>query len=159
MSDPPAHILFFIDGPPVPCGRARVVKAANGVTHAFNPKSTQVYQKHCRTHAVMAAANAGHPFGFGAVSFREANFSVHLYVGRASKRGDTDNFAKSVMDACTGVFWKDDSQVKTLSVTMIDVKDLPGIHVTIETLRPDIFPFHAENRYRQLAAQALGQEI
>ena len=151
-----AHVLFFVDGPPVPCARARVVKVGKA-SHGFTPKKTADYQKRIRMLALSEVAKSGVPFYFGAVEYRQALFAVHLYVGRAQKRGDADNFAKSVMDACTKVFWHDDSQVRTLTTTVLDTPDLPGIHVTVETLRPDIHPLHAECRYRQLVEDLAGK--
>lgn len=114
------NVVFFVPGPPVPCGRARVVKDSIGRSHGFNPASTTKYQAHVRAHAMAARAKTGVALGFGAVPYREGVFDVRIRVCRATRIGDTDNFAKSALDAMTGVFYKDDRQVRALSVRMFD---------------------------------------
>lgn len=56
--------------------------------------------------------------------------------GLAAPRGDVDNMAKSVMDACTeaGV-WLDDSQVSTLTVSK-RYGEADSIRVRIEVQQP-----------------------
>ena len=51
---------------------------------------------------------------------------LHLHAGKANKR-DTDNTAKPIMDALTGLAYKDDSQVKSLSYVSAPLLSKLGI--------------------------------
>lgn len=50
------------------------------------------------------------------------------------KRPDVDNLAKAVLDALTGVLWKDDGQVQRLAVTKVVAAGGadPGVDVVVE---------------------------
>lgn len=50
---------------------------------------------------------------------------------------DGDNFAKALMDAITGIIWRDDSQVCDQRIQKLYINDdKPGCLVTIETIDP-----------------------
>lgn len=59
-----------------------------------------------------------------------------FYQGEiAVKRTDIDNLAKAVLDALTGTFFRDDSQVADLRVMRrYELAEGPGVLVRIETL-------------------------
>ena len=57
-----------------------------------------------------------------------AQYNIIRPVGRNT--GDTDNHAKAIMDACTGIVWKDDSQVVSLRVEKIfDTEDFTKVDI------------------------------
>ncbi len=128
-------ISFSVPGEPVPCGRARVVRSKEGKSHAFNPKRTTDYQALVRKFA-KEAVGSSLPEGY-----RGGKFSVEIWVYRTGA-GDTDNYAKNVLDACTGVLWHDDRQVYCLYVELHDLKkgivgcDGPYVDVRIKVLGP-----------------------
>ena len=47
------------------------------------------------------------------------------------QRRDVDNLAKALLDACTGILWKDDVQVTELEVKRIEDADNPRTEVSI----------------------------
>jgi Holliday junction resolvase RusA-like endonuclease len=120
-------IEFSVPGKPVPMARPRVT--AHGT---YTPKRCRDYKT-----AVAIAAKAamvGKKQMEGAVACRiELYFNVpksyacgkHLAakhnvikpVGRNT--GDADNHAKAIMDALTGIVWRDDSQVTYLVVSKL----------------------------------------
>jgi Holliday junction resolvase RusA-like endonuclease len=53
-----------------------------------------------------------------------------------TKRGDADNIAKAVLDACTGLLWHDDAQVASLSVEKLIAAqgEPPGIVLCVGQL-------------------------
>ena len=59
-------------------------------------------------------------------------YQVDLVITKKDKRGDGDNFEKSILDAITlaGTVWKDDSQVKACSWKLCS-NDSPSILITI----------------------------
>lgn len=97
---PPAlEIRFTVPGPPVPKARARVVDG-----HAFTPRRTAAYE---RLVAIIASAALGaRPW------LPDALYGVEVVVSRSASRGDWDNYAKSVCDACNGILWVDDRQIR-----------------------------------------------
>jgi len=60
--------------------------------------------------------------------------SVVIYVYRASKRGDLDNYIKPTLDALNSIAYHDDKQVAELHAYRLDDKHNPRIEITIEDL-------------------------
>ena len=118
-------IEFFVPGQPVPMARPRVTRAG----HAYTPKRCAEYK--ARVAEAAKEAMKGKEMLTGAVQCmillcyavpKSYTKGKHLAawhniikpIGRNS--GDVDNIAKSIMDSCNGICWKDDSQVTLLRV-------------------------------------------
>lgn len=56
---------------------------------------------------------------------------------REVPNGDVDNYAKLVLDCCTGFLWEDDTQIQLLSCQKNWAKDRPGIHVWVKEITDD----------------------
>ena len=54
-------------------------------------------------------------------------------------RGDVDNYAGAVLDACNGLLYKDDRQVKRLYTEVIEQCGKDKIELTVLPLRKDLF--------------------
>lgn len=54
---------------------------------------------------------------------------------RELPNGDVDNYAKLVLDCCTGFLWDDDTQIELLSCRKAWAKDAPGIHVWFKEIQ------------------------
>ncbi|KKL53449.1 hypothetical protein LCGC14_2275360 [marine sediment metagenome] len=59
---------------------------------------------------------------------------VVIYVYRASKRGDLDNYIKPTLDSLNNIAYHDDKQVVELHAYRLDDKHNPHIEITIEDL-------------------------
>ena len=102
----PLELRFTVPGPPVPKARARVVSRGNGqMAHAFTPAKTQVYGRH----VALLAREARWKRGAWPTTML---YGIEINVHRSAARGDWDNFAKAICDACNGVLWEDDAQVR-----------------------------------------------
>lgn len=60
------------------------------------------------------------------------NVVVTIYVYRARKTGDLDNFQKLLLDALNGIAYNDDRQIVELHAYRCDDKDDPRVEVIIE---------------------------
>lgn len=126
-------ISFSVPGPPVPKERARVAisKSPNGKTkaHAFTPDRTAAYEQHVKLHALAARCKTSKwPHADPSVKF-VATIEIH----RSAKRGDWDNFAKAITDACNGVLWLDDRQICAATVKVFEaLKGLECAKVEVE---------------------------
>jgi Holliday junction resolvase RusA-like endonuclease len=107
-------VKFTIPGPPVPKARARVVNGGS-----FTPQKTRDYEAHVAT---IALATRSREASWGLFGL----YGVTIDVYRRGGRGDADNYAKAVLDACNGVLWKDDGQVRDLHVRVHDVRVCGG---------------------------------
>jgi Holliday junction resolvase RusA-like endonuclease len=58
-------------------------------------------------------------------------FTLPPRKGRKSNRRDLDKLARSILDALTGIVWKDDEQVEDLHLSK-RIGDEPGVTVQIE---------------------------
>lgn len=99
------EVTFTVSGPPVPKARARLGRGR----HWFTPDRTRNYERAVRWSALAAIARTRWQ--------RQARYVVEVsaYFPDARRR-DADNVGKSVLDACNGVLWDDDSQVAALTV-------------------------------------------
>ena len=130
-------IKFTVPGRPVPMARPRVT--AHGT---YTPKRCRDY-KAAVALAAKAAMQGKEPME-GALSCDiqlwyavpksytqgkklAAQHNIIRPIGRNS--GDADNHAKAIMDACTGIVWRDDSQVVKLSVMKLYGNERAGITV------------------------------
>ena len=120
------RLTFTIAGPPVPKARARVTRFGG----TYTPAKTRAYETHVGTCA-MAARLATRGW------VRTAHYRVALDVYREHRRGDLDNYAKSVIDGCNSILWDDDRQIRDLRVVLHDCADdgsAPRVEVAIEVL-------------------------
>lgn len=138
------RVAFFIPGRPVPQARPRVTR--NG-SHTYTPKRSADAQKHVAGIALDARMTAG----YGLVEDGPVEVRMYAYfaypVNTPKKhlvdqqpytgKPDVENVAKMVMDACTGILWRDDSQVTALTISKVRVvdRDGEGTHVEVEANR------------------------
>lgn len=108
------RLAFTVPGPPVPKARARVTSQINidgkRETRSFTPAKTKAYEKHV---AIIASAARSHLRQWPHLDAK-ARFGLSVRVHRSAERGDLDNFIKAISDACNGVAWVDDSQVRRI---------------------------------------------
>lgn len=112
-------LRFTIPGPPVPKERARVVRRKNPTpgqrpTTSFTPSKTANYENHVKLHALAARCKMSNwPWQSASVVYY-----VKITIYRSAARGDWDNFAKAITDACNGVLWPDDRQIVHATVAL-----------------------------------------
>lgn len=58
-------------------------------------------------------------------------FTLEPRKGRSSNKRDLDKLARSILDALTGIVWRDDEQVEDLVLSK-RVGDAPGVVVRVE---------------------------
>jgi crossover junction endodeoxyribonuclease RusA len=112
-------LQFVVPGPPVPKERARVVRRKNPLpgqraTTSFTPDKTAQYEAHVKLHALAARCKT-HRWPWQDTT---APFYVGIKIYRSQRRGDWDNFAKAITDACNGVLWHDDRQIVHATVAV-----------------------------------------
>ncbi len=97
---------FTVPGNPVPKARPRVLRS--GIT--YTPKTTKVYEARIGWAAKAAWREP-------VLTQRGLGMTIHFGCGRLT--ADVDNLAKSVLDGCEGVLYRNDNQVDTLEVHRI----------------------------------------
>jgi Holliday junction resolvase RusA-like endonuclease len=60
----------------------------------------------------------------------DIDLRIELFFGDSRVR-DIDNYNKIVLDACTGMIWKDDSQIMSLLIVKNYDKKNPRVELTI----------------------------
>ena len=106
------RLRFVVPGPPVPKARARVVRdKETGKSHSFTPKATASYENAVK----MCALSAWTRIRWDRES-KAARYGLAVEVYRSEARGDFDNYMKSIADACNGVLWPDDRQIREAAV-------------------------------------------
>ena len=116
-----APLTFFVHGVPIAKGRPRSLKSG-GPT--YTPPETVAWERTVATYARQALAKAQWRGPSDACFAVRADF--HLPTGH---RKDVDNLAKSAIDACNKLIWKDDSQVADLRVKRFLRSKVPGVWV------------------------------
>ena len=133
-------LSFTVPGCPVPKARHR-----SGKGHAFTPSKTRRYEALIGLVAG-AALRSGWPSRAGCLHevatgkrakcscpWCSSEFAVTLHVYFPDRRSrDLDNVAKSILDGCNGVTWKDDRQVSELHIVRNYDKERPRVYVVIE---------------------------
>lgn len=104
-------VSVFIPGQPKPKGRPR--KGKNG--HMYTPRATIEAEQVVGWKAKCAMK------GLPVIG---AHVSVRLRFVGAHGLSDTDNLVKLVLDACNGVIWKDDRQVRSVNARKVQMN--PG---------------------------------
>ena len=125
-------ITFFVDGAPKGKGRPRFSRG-----RAYTPRETVEYEKH------IASSYNGDMLSEPLFVDIAAYFSIpKSYTNKQkkaikngdltpTKKPDTDNIAKVVLDALNGVAYVDDKQVIDLRVVKKYSEDREGLEITI----------------------------
>lgn len=61
---------------------------------------------------------------------------LDLYFSTLGKH-DIDNFNKLILDACNNILWRDDNQIKRLTVTKYCDKDYPRMELSVREIIGD----------------------
>ena len=121
-------IHFKIEGKPVPQGRPRAVRMGAGV-RMYDPPKSKVYKQ-------MVAAKVRSYMKINGIQTITEPLAVHLnfyftppksYSKKRiraieakeelfTKKPDVDNLAKSILDSCNNLLFKDDSQIIGLTI-------------------------------------------
>lgn len=146
-------LTFTVAGKPQSTARPRVRafvdKTGKARGQAYMPKTTQFAHQAVRDAAQRALSTNG-TRGWPVEPVRvtvEARFAYPNSTAKKrlidgapmTQRPDVENLAKTVLDGCTGVVWKDDAQVAELLVRKVRVVDPfdEGFSVEIEELSND----------------------
>lgn len=122
-----SELRFVVPGAPVPCARVRVSKTG----HARTPDRTKAYANLVGIYANQAMARTRWIVG------GRGPFAVIIAVHREAERGDPDNMAKSILDACTKArVWSDDARVHDLHVRMFVDRERPRAEVCVTLVSP-----------------------
>lgn len=108
---------FSIPGPPVPKGRARVVRG-----HAFTPKKTRDAEERIGQHFFVK-----YPHMQPATC--RLRVVARFYI--KGTRGDGDNFLKCLLDAGNKRIWADDKLVDEITVSVIRSSAEPRTSVEV----------------------------
>ena len=121
-------IHFKIEGKPVPQGRPRAVRMGAGV-RMYDPPKSKVYKQ-------MVAARVRSYMKINGIQTITEPLAIHLnfyftppksYSKKRiraieakeelfTKKPDLDNLAKSILDSCNNLLFKDDSQIVGLTI-------------------------------------------
>lgn len=116
---------FTVPGPPVPKARARHGRGRR----SYTPTKTASYEEKVALCARLALNKTK-----GWPTSPNARFFVECDVFRQHKRGDFDNFLKSILDGLNGVAWTDDSQVVGGTVRRFDGFIPPRCEVVVREI-------------------------
>jgi len=136
-------MIVVIPGEPVGKGRPKF-STFNGHAVAYTPKKTVSYENLVKLSYQQQCSNEI-PFEKGVPLFAEitAYFSIPksaskkktadmvMHKIRPTKKPDTDNIAKAVLDALNGIAYYDDSQIVALMVRKL-YNEYPKVIVSIE---------------------------
>lgn len=101
------RLTFTVPGPPVPKARARVVTDERG-TRGVTPAKTRTYEKHAGLCALASRLYcSAWPW-----KDKGARFGIAMRFYRSRDSGDLDNYEKGIQDACKGILWHDDGQIR-----------------------------------------------
>lgn len=143
MNDDTTLVTFNVEGKPVAKGRARAT-SVNGRVRMYTPAKTLAFEDMVRIEAAMAMGDR-RPFQ-GEVTMTvtalvpiPTSFSKRKRqnaidgIIRPVTRPDADNYAKAALDGCSGILFRDDSQVTDLIIRKRYAAD-PRLVVTMEAL-------------------------
>lgn len=154
MSPPDPIVRFFVSGVPVPKGSMRAFRLPNSarvvMTHANS--RTKPWQSAVAVAAAEARAAREKLTMHGELTgplvvrltFNMPRPKGHYGSGKNAQRvkagaparpigkPDLDKLARLVLDACTSVLWRDDSQVVDLRASKQWAAGQPGVHVEVE---------------------------
>lgn len=140
-------IEFTIPGTPIPQGRPRAGKInrgrKKGQTVLYDPVESKEYKQYV---SLTAKQYAPKTLLEGALSvrmkiYREIPKSttkkdralIFEGIKRPVTKPDTDNYVKSVLDACNGILFKDDSQIVDLYASKY-YSDNPRVEIRVQEI-------------------------
>lgn len=121
-------VEFRVPGEIIPQGRPRF-STASGYARAYDPIRSRIFKKKVSTHAALAMGGMAPlegPTGVQIIvdikipeswSKKKQARAVSGELRPTSGGRDVDNLAKSIMDGMTGIVYKDDAQIVSLSVS------------------------------------------
>ena len=139
------NLKYTFEITPVPQGRPRFVKRGNFV-QAYDPKTSKEFKEKLKKLAIQQSPT---------LSERALEVSIVFYMSipkskpkkwrenaaggeeKCTVHKDLDNLGKSVMDALTGILWKDDSQITMLKMHKA-YSDNPRIEMVVEEVNGKI---------------------
>lgn len=137
-------IHFTVNAVPRGKQRARTVNNGWGV-HSYTPRETVIYERKiawaCRSACRGAQMPENAPLSLEAVFYmpipKSANKGLRERMASErmmhTKKPDTDNMLKSVLDGCNGIAYKDDNQIAQIRATKV-YSENPRVEVTISTI-------------------------
>lgn len=151
VSDELSTLRFVVEGVPVPKARPRVTKTGR----TYTPEKSAAYERLVRHIALSSMQKSGLSLAETSVFVevvaympipaswpRKKRIGALLGGIRPIVRPDLDNIVKSVLDACNGVVYGDDSQVCTmvLQKRYETEEHRPSVHVSINWMKPQSGP-------------------
>lgn len=136
------ELRVFIPGEPCAQGRPRF-STAGGFVRAYDPAKSRNYKAYVKAVCAEEAKNQGWLFntdlpleveiiaGLSIPSSKSKKFKQAAADG--VEKPDVDNIAKTVTDALSGVIYKDDKQIVSLTVANRYAEE-PGVKVTVQVL-------------------------
>lgn len=119
-------VRFTVPGKPVPKGRPRFARG-----RTITPQRTRDYEAHVKITIMHALSLAS---GWRREGARRVRL---IFEFTDACRGDIDNLAKAVLDACNGLLWHDDRQVVDLHVQLVS-GFVPRTIIEVEDLGADV---------------------
>jgi len=134
-------VKLTIYGEPIPQGRPRFTRTG----HAYDPQRSQNYKQLVRFWVTqhLKKIDGWKPyenalcvdltFYLGIPSSWSQKKRIQAIQGeiRPTKKPDTDNLCKSVLDSCNGLLWVDDSIITDLSARKRYTGDLARVEIEI----------------------------
>jgi crossover junction endodeoxyribonuclease RusA len=111
------RVTFFVSGRPVAKERPRLGKGG----HVYTPRRTRLWESVIGLHGRVARPD-GWPMA--------ARYRVTIEIRPFRKKGDLDNYTKSILDGLNGILWDDDAQVDEIQVRRVETP--VGVRVTVE---------------------------
>lgn len=120
-----ASVTFIVPGEPVGKERPRAARMG-GLVRLYTPAKTRDYEQRVAHTADVAATAQGyeHP------ERGWYELTVDVYRTHERKGPDLDNIGKAIADACNGVLWRDDSEVRQVLVRLCGWGEAPRVEVT-----------------------------
>lgn len=119
-------VSFVVPGEPLGKMRPRFRRAGAHV-RTYTPAKTRDYEASIAAAADVAATNQGyeHP--------ERGWYEMEVLVYRTHERKGSDitNVVKSVEDACNGVLWRDDSELRQVTQRLAGWGEAPRVEVTV----------------------------
>ncbi len=129
-----SELVFFVSGEPVAKARPRVAirrtRDGRAFGQAYTPSKTRDWEDQIKSHCLAACQASSWLPDPHTVSVSLRFNLVHRVGNR--RRGDIDNYAKSVLDGLNGVAFPDDQLIDRLDVLLVHNPDDPGVWVQVQ---------------------------
>lgn len=135
-------VEFTIPGEPIPQGRPRAGRNRGKIV-MYDPKESKDYKRYV---SIIARQHAPKTLLEGALSVRMKIYRqipksttkkdralIFEGVKRPVSKPDTDNYVKSVLDACNGILFKDDSQIVDLYASKF-YSEQPRVEIRLQEI-------------------------